>query len=64
MTSQNKLIIKEEPGEKSTETNKLLNEKELAEREKWYTSESNYNYLYPDLNDPLFNVKIAEKKRI
>ena len=63
MTSQNKSEIREEElGENLTEVNKLLNEKELKEREKWQTSENDYRYLYPDLNDPLFNVKIAEKK--
>ena len=44
------------------ETNKLRNELELREREKWMESEGDYSYLYPSLNDPLFSVKIAEKK--
>ena len=46
----------------SPEINKLRNELELREREKWIESEGDFPYLYPSLNDPLFNVKIAEKK--
>ena len=44
------------------EHNDLLNEKELAERKKWQENEKKYEYLYPNLNDPNFNAKIAEKK--
>ena len=42
--------------------NKLLNNSELAERAYWEENEKTYEYLYPALNDPLFNQKIAEKK--
>jgi hypothetical protein len=65
--SKKKILIEkvsetEELGENPSELNKLLNDKELAERDKWSQTENTYRYLYPDLNDPLFNQKIAEKK--
>ena len=41
---------------------KDLNELELLEKLEWEKNEAVYNYLYPSLNDPLFNTKIAEKK--
>ena len=47
---------------KDEEYNKLLNEKELLERNFLQANSSKYSYLYPNLNDPNFNVKIAEKK--
>jgi hypothetical protein len=39
--------------------NRFLNEKELLERENIL---EHHDYLYPDLNDPNFNIKIALKK--
>lgn len=67
-----KTTIKENPSEenlidklkekKLAELNKLTNDNELLERNKWSESEDNYRYLYPSLNDPFFNQKIAEKK--
>jgi len=46
----------------SKECNKFLLKKELLERN--YLEEHNEEnvHLYPNLNDPLFNIKIAEKK--
>ena len=41
---------------------KEINELELLERLEWEKNETLYNYLYPSLNDPNFNLKIAEKK--
>ena len=46
-----------------TKCNKLLLKKELLERQELSNEEDkNDNNLYPDLNDPNFIVKIAEKK--
>ena len=44
------------------QNNKLLNDKELLERESWQKDEKKHSYLYPELNDPNFNTKISEKK--
>lgn len=44
------------------DSQKLLNSLELEERKLWETDESQLQYLYPSLNDPQFNKKIAEKK--
>lgn len=52
----------DEISEEKKQVNKLINDKELEERDNWTKNENEYNYLYPDLNDPLFNKKIAEKK--
>jgi len=41
---------------------KLLNDLELKEKGMWESDESKLQYLYPSLNDPLFNKKIAEKR--
>jgi hypothetical protein len=41
---------------------KLLNDLELQETATWKADESKLKYLYPSLNDPLFNKKIAEKR--
>tara|TARA_A100001011_G_scaffold399820_1_gene510382 strand:+ start:42 stop:3680 length:3639 start_codon:yes stop_codon:yes gene_type:complete len=41
---------------------KLLNDLELQETNMWKSDESKLKYLYPTLNDPLFNKKIAEKR--
>ena len=35
---------------------------DLEERDEWKKNESQLEYLYPSLNDPLFNQKIFEKK--
>ena len=48
--------------EKEEENNIKLNDNELDEQEEWIKNENEYKYLYPNLNDPLFNQKIAEKK--
>jgi hypothetical protein len=45
----------------SKECNKFLLRKEFLEREELKEHPDENEYLYPNLNDPLFNVKIAEK---
>ena len=45
----------------SAEFNKFMTAKELAEREN-LKLDNNYDFLYPELNDPNFNVKIAKRK--
>ena len=47
----------------SSDREKLLNSLELEERKEWESDESKFNNLYPSLNDPLFNKKIANKKQ-
>ena len=42
--------------------NKFLIKKELEER-KILEGSDEFGYLYPNLNDPKFNIKIAEKWR-
>jgi len=42
--------------------NKFLLKKELVEREYLSENEDDNNYLYPNLNDKEFNIKIATKK--
>lgn len=42
--------------------NRFLLKKEEYEREQWREQPDAHPYLYPHLNDPLFNVKIASKK--
>ena len=54
--------ILEDTEKKSIDLNKLQNDTELEERRMWSSDREKYNYLYPSLNDPLFNKKIAEKK--
>lgn len=44
------------------DSNSQINNLELEEREIWQKDESRLKYLYPSLNDPLFNKKIAEKR--
>jgi hypothetical protein len=44
------------------DSNSQINNLELEERELWKKDESQLKYLYPSLNDPLFNKKIAEKR--
>jgi hypothetical protein len=46
----------------SKEHNKFLFNKEKLEYEYNKTSTDSYDFLYPDLNDPKFNEKIAKKK--
>lgn len=46
----------------SDDSNSQINNLELEEREMWQKDESRLKYLYPSLNDPLFNKKIAEKR--
>jgi len=47
----------------SKEYNTFLFNKEKLEHEKMNSDESNdYDFLYPDLNDPNFNIKIAKRK--
>jgi len=48
-----------EPTTKKSKMNQFLEEKEKLEREHILTD---HDYLYPDLNDPDFNLKIAIKK--
>jgi len=42
--------------------NNYLNQKELLNRENLKKNENSFDNLYPSLDDPLFNVKIAQKK--
>jgi superfamily II DNA or RNA helicase len=44
------------------ECNKFLLKKELIEHEELEENPDSNTYLYPNLNDPNFNIKIAEKK--
>ena len=46
----------------SNECNKFLLKKELLERNDLIKHPEEFPYLYPNLNDPNFNVKIATKK--
>ena len=46
----------------SNKCNKFLLKKELMEREYLSSDENNFDYLYPNLNDKDFNIKIANKK--
>jgi hypothetical protein len=46
----------------TTDCNKFLLKKELIERKYLSENEDNNDYLYPNLNDNKFNVKIATKK--
>jgi len=45
----------------SKEYNTFMREKELAERNN-INLEDTYDFLYPELNDPNFNIKIAKRK--
>jgi hypothetical protein len=45
----------------STEYNKFLNNKEIREH-KNLKDNKEYEFLYPEINDPVFNVKIAKHK--
>ena len=53
-------VIYEEQGVK--ETNKFLTIREEKDREEIVENENKNNFLYPSLDDPLFNIKIATKK--
>ena len=44
------------------ECNKFLLKKELLEYNELKSHPDSETYLYPNLNDPNFNIKIAEKK--
>jgi len=57
---QNKLGIPPDDVD-SKEYNTFMREKELAER-KNINLEDTYDFLYPELNDPNFNIKIAKRK--
>jgi hypothetical protein len=46
----------------SKECNNILNEKENAERKCLEENENKNNFLYPNLNDKDFNIKIASKR--
>jgi len=53
-------IVKE--GSKEIENTKTDINNELANRKNISENETEYNYLYPNLDDPKFNIKIAERK--
>ena len=46
----------------SPQCNKLLADLEVKEQEFLLKNPSSFNFLYPNLNDPKFNLKIASKK--
>lgn len=46
----------------SSECNDILKKKELYENKIFLEEPSENDYLYPNLNDPNFNIKISEKK--
>jgi hypothetical protein len=46
----------------SNKCNKFLLKKEIMEREYLSSNEKQFDYLYPNLNDKDFNIKIANKK--
>jgi hypothetical protein len=46
---------------KERQFNLFLLKKEKEQRDFWQQNENEYSSLYPDLDDPLFNVKIAKK---
>ena len=62
LPNKSSIVFEDELAEDTSEANQLLNTKELDERNMWRQGEDTNTYLYPDLNDPLFNLKIAEKK--
>jgi hypothetical protein len=58
--SNDVLLFGDKLYKKTNEKNKIM---ELKEREQLTRPDNIYNnYLYPNLNDPKFNIKIAEKK--
>jgi len=56
---QNKVLIELE--EELLKESELLNDIELLEKLEWERDNNIYNYLYPNLTDPMFNKKITEK---
>ena len=56
---QNKALIELE--EELLKESELLNDIELLEKLEWERDSNLYNYLYPNLTDPMFNKKITEK---
>ena len=46
----------------NSKTNEMLNRIELENREQISKAEEDYKYLYPSLDDPQFNIKIATRK--
>jgi len=42
--------------------NKKKTERELEERKELTENQTDYDFLYPNLNDPQFNIKISERK--
>ena len=73
IAKENKIILEQEkiPDAEKNISSKIaqnkkisedLNQIELLERKHWREDENTFNYLYPSLNDPNFNIKIAKKK--
>jgi hypothetical protein len=52
----------EDNDERKIKLNTYYTLKEIRERNELIKNKTAYNYLYPNLNDPLFNIKIAERK--
>lgn len=52
----------EELEESDPQKNEFMKKMEKSEYDDSSTSEETYDFLYPSLNDPQFNVKIAQKK--
>jgi len=51
-----------EPEPTETNLNKQKREQEILERKDLKLNSDDYDFLYPSLNDPDFNIKIAERK--
>ena len=64
LSTKSVIPVPSEPGKDLLTINNMINNKELEERNLWIENENTYTYLYPELNDPIFNKKIAQKKRI
>jgi len=56
------LISDEDEKKQKKRFNEISMAKETRERADIIKREDAYDYLYPNLNDPLFNIKISEKK--
>lgn len=54
--------IGEEEGVLTQDMNKFISLREQKDRDEILKSENKNNFLYPSLDDPLFNIKIATKK--
>jgi hypothetical protein len=52
----------EEPNAPLNIQNQNKNKRELLEREDLIQNTDTYDFLYPNLNDPAFNIKISERK--